>query len=99
MSNHADRMGICMARKKTFDLGAIGKRLLKSSNRRNRFDFLLGQYGNRHSFGDLKTIAKHYTGHDPYAKTKGDIVKLMKNWQRNSELADDINRKIMKNKP
>jgi hypothetical protein len=63
---------------------------LAAARQRARFDALLNEYEASYSVAELKAIARQYTGYEGHEKSKADIVKAMRNWQREAELNDDL---------
>lgn len=53
---------------------------------RSRFDALLKEYEDSYKATELKVIASTYMGFDVDKKKKADILKAMRNWQREAEL-------------
>ncbi len=65
----------------------LAQRLALASWERSQFDALLAEYEKRHKGTELKAIADRFLGYDVGAKMKkGDIVKAIRNWQREDEL-------------
>lgn len=83
---------------------AAGKALVEAASRREHFDPLLTEIGDTFKSSDLKEIYRHITGYDYYPKsgttgTKADIVKALRNWQREVELNADLSAAQAKNAP
>ncbi len=68
----------------------LGRKLTAAAHQRARFDVLLKEYEAAYKPAELRAIAHCFMGYDVDKKKKGDIIKAMRNWQREAELNDDI---------
>jgi hypothetical protein len=64
----------------------LAQKLTAAANDRRQFDALLGDYEGRCKPGELKAIAEKFMGHAIGKKNKQEIVKAVRNWQREGEL-------------
>jgi pyridoxal/pyridoxine/pyridoxamine kinase len=64
----------------------LAQKLTAAATDRRRFDALLSDYEGRCKPGELKAIAEKFMGHAIDRKNKQDIVKAVRNWQREAEL-------------
>jgi hypothetical protein len=65
-----------------------GKRLSAVAGERSLFDALLSEFEAVYKAAELKAIAECYVGFGVDKKKKDDIIKVMRNWQRECELSD-----------
>jgi hypothetical protein len=68
----------------------LGRRLAAAARQRTRFDALLNEYEAAYTVAELKAIARQFTGYEVHKTKKADVVKAMRNWQREAELNDDL---------
>ena len=68
---------------------ALAQELHNSSGNRNLFDALLNEYEAKYKAAELKAIAVNYLGYSIEKKKKTDLVKAVRNSQRESELNQD----------
>jgi DNA-binding ferritin-like protein (Dps family) len=68
----------------------LGRRLTAAAHQRARFDVLLNEYEATYKAAELKAIAHCFMGVDVDKTKKPDIIKAMRNWQREAELNDDL---------
>ena len=79
-----------VAKPKFADLAPeLAKSLTAVACDRGRFDALLKVYNERYKTKELKAIADHFMGFDVDLTKKKDIVKAVRNWQREEELDND----------
>jgi len=65
----------------------LAQKLTTAASDRRRFDALLSNYEGRCKPGQLKAIAERFIGHPMVGKkSREDIVKAVRNWQREGEL-------------
>jgi hypothetical protein len=67
----------------------LAQKLTAAACDRGRFDALLKDYEIRYKATELKAIADRFVGFDVHRKKKEDIVKAVRNWQREEELNSD----------
>lgn len=58
---------------------------------RAEFDVFVERTG-KLKMAELKAEAKRVMGYEPYERTKGEVLKHMKRWHRQSELNEDRTR-------
>jgi hypothetical protein len=76
-----------VAKPKFADLAPeLAQRLRAAACDRSRFDAVLKEFEESYKATELKVIASRYLGFDVDKKTKEDIVKAVRNWQREEEL-------------
>jgi hypothetical protein len=68
----------------------LGRSLTAVADHRARFDALLNEYEAAYKPAELKAIAHCFMGYAVDKKKKADIIKAMRNWQREAELNDDL---------
>jgi hypothetical protein len=67
----------------------LAQKLKVAACDRSRFDALLNEFEESYKATELKVIAARYMGFDVDKKKKADIVKAVRNWQREEELNSD----------
>lgn len=68
----------------------LGRALTAAAHQRARFDALLNEYEVAYKPAELKAIAHCFMGYEVDKTKKADIIKAMRNWQREAELNDDL---------
>jgi DNA-binding ferritin-like protein (Dps family) len=68
----------------------LGRRLAAAAHQRARFDALLNEYETDYKPAELKAIAHCFMGYEVNKTKKADIIKAIRNWQREAELNDDL---------
>lgn len=68
----------------------IGLRLTAAAHQRALFDAFLNELEAAYKPAELKAIALCFMGYDVGKTRKADIIKAMRNWQREAELNDDL---------